>query len=182
MRRHAHTLINSVNITQTTIRIFGVISRLVAVDIPRQIPVEPRISITSRKPRRHNHLLAIQRPRRPRQDLVGRQLALNDRRGRYGRRFQGGAVGGLEGDGAGRLAATITTVVVGKGVEGEVEFLGDFACDAGEAVPDVAGVVADVDAVVDGEDGAFGEGVDFGAAADEVCGYGGGEEVFDGVA
>lgn len=35
-------------------------------------------------------------------------------------------------------------------MEGEVEFLGDFAGDLGEAVLDVAGVVADVDAMVDG--------------------------------
>lgn len=47
---------------------------------------------------------------------------------------------------------------------------------------DIAGVVADVDAVVDGEDGAFWEGVDFDAAADEIGGYGGCEEVLDGVA
>lgn len=75
-------------------------------------------------------------------------------------------VGRAEDDGGRRLDAV-------EGVECQVVFVSDLLGEVLDAFVDVGGVLADVDAVVDCGGDAFGEGVDFDAAIDDVDGDGG---------
>ena len=131
-------------------------------DMLRQRPVVSRVRIPSHDSRRHDNI-RIQTRSRAGEDFVRREDV--DVCGRHRRRLEGVVCGG-EDDAGGGLDAV-------KGVQGEVVFVRDFLGEFFDAGVDVGGVFADVDAVVYGGGDAFGEGVYFDAAVDDVDGYGG---------